>query len=255
MAWSSLTNNQMVSYIDASTSGFSLLSGQTHFTTLPAANQCMTKSDALSKYDLDSTYMNDYTSNQLVPKSTWQSRPFVFDTDYIVLEYQFLDGRDLDTRTRIVLPNIGQTTQSTYVGWGVQSNWPTSGVPIIRWGGDNTGTGFESVMINLIRFRELYPSETSITVDLRAFWFGQLGTQPVTLRGTLYKGGTITGPSNFTFGNTGFIDSRVVTSASNTVSLLSTSSASSGQRVATLTYNLVTSTGAFNTSDTTTPVV
>jgi hypothetical protein len=31
----------------------------------------MTKADALAKYILDSSYMTSYSSNQLVPKSTW----------------------------------------------------------------------------------------------------------------------------------------------------------------------------------------
>jgi hypothetical protein len=71
MAWNDLATNQMVSYLDASTSGFILKSGQSNFTTLPAANQCMTKDDALAKYILDSSYMSTYASNELVPKSTW----------------------------------------------------------------------------------------------------------------------------------------------------------------------------------------
>jgi hypothetical protein len=71
MAWSNVANNQMVSYFDASTSGIPLLSGQSHFTTLPAANQCMTKANMQAKYNLNATNLNPYASNQLVPKSAW----------------------------------------------------------------------------------------------------------------------------------------------------------------------------------------
>ena len=71
MAWSSLAANQMVSYTDAQGGGFTLNSGQSSTTS----NQCMTKSDALTKYYLDSTLMSGYSSNQLVPKSAWVGGP------------------------------------------------------------------------------------------------------------------------------------------------------------------------------------
>jgi hypothetical protein len=35
---------------------------------------------------------------------------FTFNADYIVVSYEFTDGTDLDTKTRIVTPNIGQDT-------------------------------------------------------------------------------------------------------------------------------------------------
>ena len=83
MAWINVANNQMVSYLDASTSGIPLLSGQSHFTTLPAANQCMTKTDMQSKYNLNASNLSMYGSLQLVPKSAWVSNvvyPISLDT-------------------------------------------------------------------------------------------------------------------------------------------------------------------------------
>ncbi len=67
MAWNDLASNQMVSFTDAQGGGFTLQSGQSPVTS----NQCMTKDDALTKYVLDSSYMTDYASNQLVPKGAW----------------------------------------------------------------------------------------------------------------------------------------------------------------------------------------
>ena len=67
MAWSDLASNQMVSFTDSQSGYFTLQPGQ----STVVSNQCMTKSDALTKYVLDSSYMEDYASNQLVPKSTW----------------------------------------------------------------------------------------------------------------------------------------------------------------------------------------
>jgi len=46
MAWSDVQSNQMVSFTDAQTSGFSLKPGQSHVTS----NQCMTKDEITTKY-------------------------------------------------------------------------------------------------------------------------------------------------------------------------------------------------------------
>ena len=60
-------SNQMVSFTQAQSLGFTLKSGQSHTTS----NQCMTKSEALAKYNLDASAMSSYASNQLVPRSAW----------------------------------------------------------------------------------------------------------------------------------------------------------------------------------------
>lgn len=74
MAFSNLASNQMVSYLDASSGGFPLNSGQSHYTTIPGANQCMTKSEAFTKYNLKTTAnTNGVASNQLMQKSFWET--------------------------------------------------------------------------------------------------------------------------------------------------------------------------------------
>jgi hypothetical protein len=67
MPWATLASNQMVSYTDAQGGGFTLQPGQSAVTS----NQCMTKSDATTKYVLDTSYLTSYASNQLIPKSVW----------------------------------------------------------------------------------------------------------------------------------------------------------------------------------------
>lgn len=59
--------NQLVSFTQAQSLGFSLNPGQNHV----SSNQCMTKSQALGKYNLDPSAMASYASNQLVPRSAW----------------------------------------------------------------------------------------------------------------------------------------------------------------------------------------
>ena len=60
-------SNQMVTFTQAQSLGFALKSGQSHVTS----NQCMTKSDALAKYNVDADAMSSYANNQLVPRSVW----------------------------------------------------------------------------------------------------------------------------------------------------------------------------------------
>jgi hypothetical protein len=179
---------------------------------------------------------------------------FVFDADYMVLTYEFTDGRDLDTRTRIVSPNIGQTFTGSYLGWGQQSVWPASGTPILTWGGDNTGTGFESVLVNLIAYQAAYPSNSQLVADLRGQWYGTVGSLPVNVAAKLYKGGTMV-PSGYNFANPTATASASIASVGKVISTFSTTALDSGTRIATLTYDIVTNIGSFNSNDTSTPTV
>ena len=84
-----------------------------------------------------------------------------------MITYEFTDGLDLDTRTRIVTPDVGQNTQNKYIGWGLQYQWPeNSDSPYLTWGGDNQLTGFESVLLDLTKFVSLYPSTTELILGL-----------------------------------------------------------------------------------------
>jgi hypothetical protein len=65
----------------------------------------------------------------------------------------------------------------------------------------------------------------------------------------------MTGPTSYTFGNSTYTSTSQVNSVAKAITLNIQSAATSGQRVATLTYNLTTNTGTFNNSDTTTPSI
>jgi len=68
MAWNDLLDNQMVSFTDLQSSGFSLNPGQSHRITL--TNQCITKSESLVKYNIKATNLSIYADNQLIPKTS-----------------------------------------------------------------------------------------------------------------------------------------------------------------------------------------
>lgn len=206
----------------------------------------------------DSTYSSATSS----PFSFAIATVFVFDADYMLLTYQFSDGVDLDTRTRVVVPDIGQDLQTEYIGWAVSSVWPSSSSRILDWGGDNTGVGFESVLVNVALLKAQNPSATTMVVDLRAFWFNTVGVQPVTVAATLWKGGSPIaqggyGSPAYSFTNPTALGTLNITSVGKQITSdgSPSKSSSSGQRVATLTYNLVNNTGSFNSNDTTTPSV
>jgi hypothetical protein len=69
MSWSGLASNQMVTFTNAQSSPFSLKPGQSSVTS----NQCMTKLDITTKYNVT---VSGYADNQLVPKSAWVGSSF-----------------------------------------------------------------------------------------------------------------------------------------------------------------------------------
>jgi len=181
---------------------------------------------------------------------------FTFSADYIMITYEFTDGSDLDTRTRIVSPDVGQDTQPEYLGWNCKSLWPLTGTQYLTWSGDNTAQGFESVLVDLNQFNIQNPSTTQILMDMRGFWYGAIGSADVNVAATLWKGGTPVKVgfiwTNSTATNTYNIDSvgKVVTSAG-----APSKSLTSGERIATLRYNLITGSGTLDNNDTITPTV
>jgi hypothetical protein len=182
------------------------------------------------------------------PFSTPPPSGFTFDADYIVVTYAFTDGTDLDTRTRISNPDIGQNDLSTYLGWSRSNEFPVdSETPILKWAGDNTGTGFESVLIDLIQLKSQFPqfSGSTITVDMNAMWYGDLGSNPVIMDIMMYKGGTMTLDEDaYLFVNNTYSGIYGVASTGTIVTLQSQEE-NDQELVATLQYNLSTYIGNF----------
>ena len=194
-----------------------------------------------------------------------QQIQFGFDADYIMLTYQFPDGEDLDTKTRIVTPNIGQTTNADFVGFPNFGTYPPDDPdPIITHAGDNVLRGFESVLVNVKQLRIFAPSSQSFTLDARALWFipdpDTIGIQPVTVAFTLWKGGdpVQNGCISLEDGNP-YCWTNITATASSSydsvgVRITNNDAASIGQRAVTLTYNLQTHIGILNSDDKTTAI-
>jgi|TARA_R110000744_G_scaffold6139_1_gene21550 hypothetical protein len=203
----------------------------------------------------------DSNSNQIDQSITLGETSFEFGADWVMVTYEFTDGVDLDTRTRIVTPDIGQNTIPTMIGYGASSIWPSSS-PIIQWGLDNTGTGFESVLINLAQLKESYPNEDNVVIDIRCWWWVAVGVNAVKAACTFWKGGTPV-KDGCVYNN----EPKCWTNPTATEELLidsvglqipgpsSNNANTSGNRLATLTYNFTTKVGVLNNADTTTPNV
>ena len=206
---------------------------------------------------------------------------FTFDADYAVLTYKFSDATDLDTRSRIVEPDINM---NNYLGFEAgqcfpdDASWSKTKIPttaIIDWSGDNTGTGYESILVDIQKLKALKPDMINFVVDLRAAWFdtgGPMGVLPVEVKAVFYKGGTMIKcyPEQYAEDTNGdFV--RVMTyeygnpTATNTLQVTSDSKVINTryqddggvrlQRLAVFKYNVVTKVGSFDINDTTTPAL
>jgi len=189
--------------------------------------------------------------------STLGESLFTFAADFILITYAFYDGKDLDTRTRIVTPDVGQNARDTYIGWGAQPSWgflSSTGKYIETWGGDNRGTGLESVLIDLNTFKAIYSNVEELVIDCRAFWYSEKGVKNVNISATLWKGGTPV-KSGYSWLNQTASETMVIASTGIQVTLKNTQPWFSGERVATFTYNLNNNIGVLSNNDTSTPSV
>lgn len=186
-------------------------------------------------------------------------KEFVFVSEWVMVTYEFNDGSDLDTRTRIVSPNIGQTSISTYLGYSLQVQWPSTS-PFLEWGRDNMGNGFESVLFNVTQYKAAYPSSNNVLMDLRAFWYRNTGQLPVNIDVTLWKGGTPTRASNsYAWTNSTATETFNVASVGKLITLntqnVNSETGTQGERVATLSYNVINGIGTLDANDQNTPTI
>ena len=157
--------------------------------------------------------------------------------DYVLAQYIFPYGLDLDTRTKMTIPAV----PGDYVGWGrgvTQSN-------IVTWGGDNTGSGVESVLINVAAYRAAYPSTDTFNVDFNCFWYASGYGQSVFLTMTLYTGGTMI-KSGFTWTNPTATSTVQLTTTSKPIYEVSTSPGYNGAPLGYMEYNVVTGDGSID---------
>jgi len=196
------------------------------------------------------------------PTNPFSQGPFTFDFDYMLCEYYFTDGSDMDTVTYMTVPDIMLSTSGgtnavqvtngdyyNYVGTcGVSDSGPqyplSPGTPFLTYGGDNlTSSGTESVLFDLVEFKNQNPGAGNIEFVFTADWFGTAGTNPIYMRATLWKGGTPV-ENEFTWENPTASATRFVES-SGTVTTLNIQECGPYELVSTLQYNISNFQGQF----------
>ena len=190
--------------------------------------------------------------------------PFTFDFDYMLCEYYFTNGTDMDTVSYMTVPSVMESTSSdpdaigpvsgsgkyyNYVGTcGFSDSGPqfplSPATPFLIYGGDNlSSTGTESILFNLIEFKSQNPSTINIEFAFTADWFINVGTNPIYMRATLWKGGTPV-KVDFTWENTTATGTYLVES-NGTVTTLNVQNCEPYELVSNLQYNITTKTGQF----------
>jgi hypothetical protein len=198
----------------------------------------------------------------LTPSSAgFNTGPFTFDFDTMVCEFYFSDGLDMDTVSYMTIPSIMETTSSDpdaigpvngkyylYVGTCSYSDsgpqFPLSpATPFLTYGGDNHGTGTESILFDLIEFNNQNPGTVNIEFSFTADWYGTAGSNPVYMRATLWKGGTPI-QNGFTWENPTATGTYLVES-NGTILTLNVQDCQPYELVSKLQYNIITKTGQF----------
>ena len=104
---------------------------------------------------------------------------------------------------------------------------------------------YEAVLFSVANYKAANPSATSVSLDFRAQWYFGAWSNPMSLELTGYKGGTMVA-GNYGWTNPTATSSLVITSGTRSITTVSQSTASNGQRLATLTYNLTNGAGSID---------
>lgn len=127
------------------------------------------------------------------------------DVDFVTFRYlwESSSGRDLDTMTEALNSNV-PTIDNLAVGWSGPGNGDSSVREVLKWGGDNTGSGKECVWMSVkdlrAKYYDILPEETYFMAY--ATWFGSKGTGKCSFELVGYKGGTMS-QDGYNFINTG----------------------------------------------------
>lgn len=127
------------------------------------------------------------------------------DVDYVTFRYLWDEssGRDLDTMTEALNSNVS-TIDNLGVGYNGPGNDDESVRSVLKWGGDNTGSGKECVWMSVKDLRAQYYSTLPDETQFMAYatWFASIGTGKCSFELVGYKGGTMS-QDGYNFINTG----------------------------------------------------
>ena len=116
--------------------------------------------------------------------------------DYAVVRYIWTPqgGTDLDTRTSIIDP-----PRNNVVGWAKGSTDEN----FLTWVGDNTGSGIESVLIDITALKSIYPNKKTFIFQFKAFWYATRASGDFRLEIETYQGGQMIIGDGYNYYNEG----------------------------------------------------
>lgn len=179
---------------------------------------------------------NDITQNP--GTGTLEDPAIIQDFDFAVLRYIWTSdaGRDLDTRTYFNNPK----RVFGVVGWAKSQ----TDAGMLQWGGDNTGSGVECVLIDVVTMKAVYPDQQDFEIFLNSYWYHEKLTGNITIQFESYKGGSMT-KSGYDWVNRDGQLRQFVSIAAHVDNGVG-QQRDMGVRVATLKFNIVTKTGTLN---------
>lgn len=121
---------------------------------------------------------------------------FLKEFDYMTFIYRWSSsaGSDLDTVTMVKGSGISGLDNNG-VGYGCSNSSFVGNY--LKFGGDNTSNGTESVCLFLSKMIDDIPPETEkITIELYAGWCGDKGNGNVSIEYYTFKGGTMSSPTS-----------------------------------------------------------
>lgn len=169
-----------------------------------------------------------------ITKSPEAPSETVSEFDYAVVRYKWKNtgGKDLDTRTYVASPD----RSSNKVGW----NRLAQDEGYLIWNGDNRESGVETVLLDIKKLSEDFPSHSIFTIDMCAFWYSNRASGDLEIEFSTYKGGTMK-KSGYDFVNTGGVSVQNLLVQTNTAN---TDTKSDGDRLAVLNFDTIKKSGS-----------
>lgn len=167
------------------------------------------------------------------PPETPNDETPLSEFDFAVIRYIWTEqgGRDLDTRTRITNPS-----RNIDVGWSRSQ----SDNEYLVWGGDNTSSGVECILLNIKQMIADFSDQNDFRVDCKSFWYGAVSSGNLKVQFATYKNGYMQ-KNGYDFIN---IDGQLIQDITlDCNSMLQQQGNNDGELMAYLTYNISTLTG------------
>ena len=133
-----------------------------------------------------------------------ESKTVVWENaDYLIYRvyFTYADGDDMDMQATITSPGIPIQNRAGYCGNNMPRRSNINDADIKNqyalWSGDNTGNGLESILINVKKLRQEYPT-SPININFKAAWYGSrtIRSGNMAIKAEAYRGEMMRDPAD-----------------------------------------------------------